>query len=236
MLEKRFYAVPPQLLTTDGSANGYVTISNACNIVKVKQVVSVTDSLGNLRTYEVKRVDEPDRVYLGPIGKPLLCYDDLSTYTTANGAFLFADEQQRTKIAEQEIPRAVYQEEPTVAVRSILVDDCGDTIGPTNPLPVEGTLTVSVGGLSTPTIINTSAPLLSEYTITLPSNTKEFKIKMRNAMGMRLAWISGDTATNFITMQPGTVYHQSNLKLTAPLNIYVLPKIAGSVIETDYWV
>lgn len=236
MLEKRFYAVPPQPLTTNGSVNGYITIYNACVLLKVKQVVNVTDTLGNLRTYEVKRIDEPDRVFLGPIGKPLLCYDDLSAYTTANGAFLFADEQQRTKIAEQEIPRAVYAEEPTVAVRSILVDDCGDTYGETNPLPVEGTLSVTLGGLSTPAIINTSAPALTEYTVPLPANTKEFKIKMRNAMGMKLAWVSGDTATNFITMQPGTVYHQSNLKLNAPLNIYVLPKIAGSIIETEYWV
>jgi hypothetical protein len=235
MLEKRFYAVPPQLLTTNGSPNGYVTIYNACGILKVKQVVSVTDTLGNLRTYEVKRIDEPDRVFLGPIGKPLLSYDDMSAYTTANGAFLFADEQQRTKIAEQEIPRAVYQEEPAVAIRSILVDDCGDTYGENNPLPVEGTLTVSIGGLSAPSIINTPAPTITEYAIPLPANTKEFKIKMRNAMGMKLAWVSGDTATNFITMHPGTVYHQADLKLTAPLNVYVLPRVAGSVIEMSYW-
>ena len=137
LLEKRFYAVPPQLLTTNGSANGFITIANASALLKVKQVVNVTDTLGNLRTYEVKRIDTPNIVFLGPIGKPLANYDDMSFYTTANGAFLFADEQQRTKIAEQEIPRAVYAEEPAVAIRSILVDDSGKTYNNSNPLPID---------------------------------------------------------------------------------------------------
>jgi hypothetical protein len=143
LLEKRWYAVTPQLITTDGSANGYVTILNACVVLKVKQLINITDTLGNFRTYEVKRVDEPNIVYLGPVGKPITCYDDLSIYTVANGSFLFADEQQRSKVPEEQIPRAVYQEEPTVAIRSILVDSCGIAIGPLNPLPVDAVLNVS---------------------------------------------------------------------------------------------
>jgi len=147
MLEKRFYAVPPQLLTTNGSVNGFITIANASILLKVKQIVNVTDTLGNHRTYEVKRVDFPDIVFLGPIGKPIGTYDDMSAYTTVNGAFLFADEQQRTKIAEQEIPRAVYAEEPTVAIRSTLVDTSGRSYGTAiNPINITGSVSTS-GGL-----------------------------------------------------------------------------------------
>ena len=125
MLEKRLYAVSPQLITANGSATGYINVANACNLLKVKQKISITDSLGNFKELEVKRVDEPDRVYLGPISTPIGVYSDLSVYTTANGSFVFADEQQRPKVPEEQIPRAVYAEEPTVAIRSVLVDPCG---------------------------------------------------------------------------------------------------------------
>lgn len=142
MLEKRWYAVSPQLISADGSALGFILISDACGLLKVKQLVNMTDTLGNFRTFEVKRVDDPDKVYLGPVGKPLTCYDDLSIYTVANGAFLFADEQQRSKVPEQEIERATYEEEPVVARRSVLVDECGVKISKLNPLPVDAVLNI----------------------------------------------------------------------------------------------
>ena len=207
MLEKRFYAIAPQLLTSNGSVNGYVTINNACILLKVKQVINVTDTLGNLRTYEVKRIDGPDRVYLGPIGKPLIYYDDLSAYTTANGAFLFADEQQRTKIAEQEIPRAVYQEEPAVAVRSILVDDSGKTYGQLNPLPVQGTVADVINGPGLETVISvTSTPI-------------EVKVGASKLTNRKLVTVFNDgTATvywgynNTITASTGTHIFKNQLQ------------------------
>lgn len=234
MLEKRFYAVPPQLLTTDGSANGYITILNACNLLKVKQVVNVTDTLGNLKTYEVKRVDEPDRVYLGPVGKPLLNFDDLSAYTVANGAFLFADEQQRVKIAEQEIPRAVFQEEPTVAIRSILVDDCGETFSDTNPFPVEATVVLS--NVGTPTIFNVICPLAgSEYSQLLPNNTAQVLLKSRNSQAkLQLSWKVGESLTNFLTISPGNIYMLENVKLSSK-TIYFNSSKDNTIVEIITW-
>ena len=41
MLEKRFIAVPPQLLIADGTANGIVTVANT-RLFKVKQEVVLT--------------------------------------------------------------------------------------------------------------------------------------------------------------------------------------------------
>ena len=142
MLEKRLYAVSPQLITTDGSINGFITIANACDLLKVKQLISITDTLGNFQTFEIKRIDDPDKVYLGPADKPLTYYSNLSIYTVANGAFLFADEQQRPKVPEEQVLRHAYAEEPTVAIRNILVDACGNVISAANPLPVDAVLNI----------------------------------------------------------------------------------------------
>lgn len=234
LLEKRFYAVPPQLLTTNGSANGYITIVDACILLKVKQIVNVTDTLGNLRTYEVKRIDEPDRVFLGPIGKPLLCYDDLSAYTTANGAFLFADEQQRTKIAEQEIPRAVYAEEPTVAVRSILVDPCGSVVSANNPLPVAATINIS--NVGTPTIFNVACATTGvEYSQIIPNNTAQMTLKSRNSQAkLQLAWIAGDTSSVFSTLSPGNIYVLENVKLVSKV-VYFNSSKDNTIVEIVTW-
>lgn len=121
-------------------------------------------------------------------------------------------------------------------VESSLVDENGNPYTDANPVPIDGAISVTVGGIAAPQIINTPAPALSEYMISIPSATKTFNIKMRNSMGMRIAWVSGDTSSNYITMQPGTVYGRENLLLSASLLIYVFPKIAGSVIELEYWV
>lgn len=123
MLEKRFNAVPPQLFTSNGQPNGQITVADT-TLFKVKQLVMVVAGTNSLEL-EVKRVTTRTTMFLGPKGGSIDSRTDLSAFTTALGAFIFADEQQRTKIAEQEIPRAVYQEEPAVAVRSILVDNLG---------------------------------------------------------------------------------------------------------------
>jgi hypothetical protein len=42
----------------------------------------------------------------------------------------------------------MYEEEPTVAQRTVLVDECGDKINNSNPLPVAFDGTVSIGDVS----------------------------------------------------------------------------------------
>jgi hypothetical protein len=162
MLEKRFYAVPPQQFTADGTTRGVITIAattsgnidlDACSLFKVKQRVYVCASgLPNLEL-EVKEIDNVNNIQVGPIpnGKPgvntsIDARTDISAYTVAKGAFVFANEQRRPDIDYAEFMRAVYDEEPTVALRTVLVDQCGDRINGENPLPVTvdgGTITIS---------------------------------------------------------------------------------------------
>ena len=156
-LEKRFIAVPPQLFTADGTSSGVITIAaDACSLFKVKQrVILWATGLPNLEL-EIKRIDNAGNIQVGPIpdGKPgvntsIDARTDISAYTIALGAFIFANEQKRPSIDYAEIWRAVYDEEPAVRLRTGLVDECGNSINDTNPLPVAATFdgTVQVGDI-----------------------------------------------------------------------------------------
>ena len=106
---------------------------------------------------EVKEIDGNDNIQVGPfpnkLGAPgqntgITARTNISAYTVALGATIFADEQKRPAIDNIEIVRATYEEEPTVAVRSIMVDPCGNLVGPENPLPVAIDGTMSIGDVS----------------------------------------------------------------------------------------
>jgi hypothetical protein len=158
LLEKRFSAVPPQAFTADGTASGVITIAgNACGLFKVKQKVILTaNTLSNI-TLEIKEIDSQDNIQVGPIAGTLnvpgqntgiSARTNISAYTVALGAAIFADEQKRPAIDNIEIVRATYSEEPACAVRGILVDDCGDTYNSGNPMPVAFDGTISIGDVS----------------------------------------------------------------------------------------
>jgi len=157
MLEKRFYAVPPQLFTADGTTNGVIAIAaNACNLFKVKQKIYISAAGLPDLILEIKEIDNEENIQVGPLSgtftpngnSGISARTDISAYTVALGAAIFADEQKRPSIDSIEIVRATYQEEPTCAVRSVIVDECGNVIDDTNPLPVAFDGTVSIGDVS----------------------------------------------------------------------------------------
>lgn len=128
-MEKRFKAVPPQVFTADGTVVGQITI-NDTRFFKVKQkVIVAANSLPNLDV-EIKRVlDDGKTMFIGAIGKPIDDRSiDISTYTVASAANIYANEQLRPSVPEQEVERLTYEEEPTVARRTILVDALGNKI------------------------------------------------------------------------------------------------------------
>jgi hypothetical protein len=153
MLEKRLYAVPAQSFTADGTSNGVVTIAaEACQLFKVKQHVVISANSLTPLTLEVKRIDSEGNVQVGPIpnGKPgvntsIDARTDISAYTVILGAAISAAEQKRPAIDYAEAMRAVYDEEPAVALRTIMVDECGNRINDNNPFPVAFDGTVSIG-------------------------------------------------------------------------------------------
>jgi len=145
MLEKRFPVVPPQAFTANGTANGVITIPDT-TLFKVKQDVFIAGAaLPTLDKLEVKNVLSRTQMVIGPDGGAMNLTTDLSLYTTAANSVVFCPaEQKRPAINQDEYERAVYEEEPIVAKRVILVDDLGNKYTQANPLPVDATVSVVV--------------------------------------------------------------------------------------------
>jgi hypothetical protein len=127
MLEKRFVAVPPQLFTASGTANGVIKVVYS-GFFKVKQQIIIkSNSQGPTTDLEIKRITDINTIEIGPKGK-IDSRSDLSMYTTVDNAVIFANEQHRPIIPQEEVIRAVYEEEPVVAYRVIGVDQNGNTV------------------------------------------------------------------------------------------------------------
>ena len=127
MLEKRFTAVAPQLFTADGTTNGVIKVVYS-GFFKVKQQIIIkSNTQGPTTDLEVKKIVDVNTIEIGPKGKIDL-RADLSMYTTVDAAHIFANEQHRSLIPQEEVIRAVYEEEPVVAYRVIGVDQNGNTV------------------------------------------------------------------------------------------------------------
>ena len=92
---------------------------------------------------------------VGPQTGNINSFTNLSAYTLALSAQVFANEQRRPTITADEFERATYEEEPTVAKRTILVDEFGNKITTANPLPTSATISVNVPPVTVETTLIT---------------------------------------------------------------------------------
>jgi hypothetical protein len=147
MYEKRLPAVSIRAFTSDGGTLGRILTTQAQDF-KVKQQVILNSNTAGQSRLEVKRVESATVLYVGPISTPITARSDISNYLVADSASIQADEQPRPTIPEQEIERLTYEEEPTVARRTVLVDALGNKYSDTNPLPVQVDGDINVGDIN----------------------------------------------------------------------------------------
>jgi hypothetical protein len=135
-IERKWPSIPPRLLTADGGTQGQVQLADTRGIKVKQRVVLSAVALPDLAV-EVKRVLSDTLLIVGAIGKPI--HDrsvNLSAYTTAAGAFIYAEEQDKAALTLEDRLYATYDQEPTVAWRTVLVDQLGRYYETANPLPV----------------------------------------------------------------------------------------------------
>lgn len=84
---------------------------------------------------KIKRVIG-NSVWLGETGKGIESRSDLSGYLVADGAFLYANEQDKAKPTEDDREFAEWEHEPVNARRRVNVDEKGQFYNRDNPLPV----------------------------------------------------------------------------------------------------
>lgn len=133
-IEKKRKGVAQRLFTSNGNANGVITVSDPTDLF-VKQEIILKSNTQAPQAVEIKRFITNNSFYVGPKG-PISARSNLSLYTVADAASFSAPEQDRPGIKPEEINRATYMEEPITAVRTFSVDENGNPYTLQNPLPV----------------------------------------------------------------------------------------------------
>lgn len=154
-IEKKWPAVAPRLFTTNGTAQGVITLENTKGFKVKQKVVLVNPSLPvatQSKVLQVKRVTKTTLI-VGPIPSQvgqsqLSVREDISSFTTAVGAYVYAEEQDKANLKPDDIIQAVYDQEPAVAIRTVFVDQEGDYYDDGNPLPIAFDGTISVGNVT----------------------------------------------------------------------------------------
>lgn len=130
-IEQKWPMVSPQLLTADGGTEGEVHVASTAGF-KVKQIVVLQAPTIAPMQVKVQRVISRTQIIVGPAGPAVQGKQnmntrvDVSMYTVVAGSFIFAAEQDKSKLKPDDILQALYDQEPTVGLRSVLIDQFGD--------------------------------------------------------------------------------------------------------------
>lgn len=134
--EREWLRVEVRSFVSDGGADGSITLSSTSGF-KVKQKVKITAIGESPLVLEVKRVISPTTLLVGPFNQNINIRTNLSAYTVAKASGISAETQSKKFPTDKDIHSFIYEQEPTVAYRTISVDEYGDFYSSNNPLPVD---------------------------------------------------------------------------------------------------
>jgi len=237
-IEKRWDAIAPRDFTANGTSLGIVTISTTAKY-RTKQEIFIAATGEETLALEVKRILSPTQMRVGPRKGSITTTTDLSLYTTAKTANVYALEQARPVIQAQEHERAVFEEEPVVAKRVWLVDNFGEAYDQTNPLPVA---TPSANPPGTPSIYRVAYLTAgTEQSIAIPAGTSKIYIGDSELKSkMRIAYTANDTIDlpggggKYTTVFVGNAYERDGLLLTGK-TLYYQANRSNIMIEIEFW-
>jgi hypothetical protein len=186
-IEKSWTRQGPVAFTQDGTESGLVTV-NSVECFKVKQKISIKSDIQSPKVLQIKRIPSLTQIIVGPIKdeknrniKNLNLREDLSAYTVADNAIITAEEQSKVLIPRDDIWQAVYEFEPTVALRTVGVDKFGNVWDSDNPFPID--ISKSPTAKTFNTFIRDSVEqIVTEDTLD-PSNNKPLPVKLTGFSG-----------------------------------------------------
>ena len=128
-LERKWEAVPPQLFTADGTQFGVVTVADTAGF-KVKGFAQISANTLPTIQVQIQRVTSPTEMIVGPMNSQVRANNsvNLSAYTVALSSTILFPEQDKNKIKPDDIEQAVYESDPAVAIRNVMVDQYGNFI------------------------------------------------------------------------------------------------------------
>ena len=104
----------------------------------------------------------------------------------------------------------------------------------TSQAPSQISGSVSLNGATSFQVVNiTAISADTEYSYTLPTDTKKFKLRARGMSRLQIADTSGNTNLVFFTIFPGETYEDDIL--TTAATIYFEASKAGEIIEFLIW-
>ena len=128
MASERFWAAILADFTGNGNNRGVIQVESSKGFkVKANVLLNYTGLLAPLNA-DIKSVPDEYTIEVGPPGSDMTVRTDLSAFTVALDAQILQPKQKRPPISMGDWTRAIYEEEPTVAVRVIPVDESGSLI------------------------------------------------------------------------------------------------------------
>ncbi len=227
--EKNWWSVlltPIQVLPS-----GRIVVSSTKGL-KVKQLISLSKVNIPAKLFQIKKVYS-DTEFV--VGEPDRGINSTVVPTEYNGGSAAVNQQQRNTIAEGYVIRSVYEEEPTMALRTIPVDWLGNEYTKSNPFPVDAVINLdsnNPGVLHIQNVIITQAN--TEYSITVPDKTIQFGMRSRTPAKIQYTFTLGESGSKFWTLPIGTVLEEKDLFLENT-KIYLRTN-KPTVIEFKAWV
>lgn len=112
----------PSVILSPISVSGHIITVSSTIGLKVKMTVTLSKPGITDEQFEIKRVFDSKSLMLGPVGKNIKKSSEALKF---DGGTLYAHEQSRNVLGDSPILRAVYEEEPTIAIRTISVGPTG---------------------------------------------------------------------------------------------------------------
>ena len=135
MTEKKWDEILRQPILANGGAEGQIIVSDP-TLFKVKQRVFLISNAQQSRELIINRISTTGVLTLGKLGSHIDSFENLSDFLLIDAPQIFALRQVRSSITPNDYERAVYEEEPIMAKRTIAVDAMGNKYSTKNPLPV----------------------------------------------------------------------------------------------------
>lgn len=116
---------------------------------------------------------------------------------------------------------------------SIRIGD-GEDLLAINP---DGSINISLSAKENPTIINKPIGTANtEESVTLPSSVKKYTFYIRDGRAKtRLSFVSGESGTNYKTIEMGEEYEEDGIVRSSDLDIYFQVTTPNVVAEIVYW-
>jgi hypothetical protein len=120
-------------------ANSVITVSDTFGL-HPKAPIQLKDLAGNVQDFEIKRVLNDTQIQIGNIGNGIT--GPFLNPVQFDGGSLQMGEVNRNKFGSELVLRAVYQEEPALALRNLLVNKYGAAID--TSIGVDGKISLKV--------------------------------------------------------------------------------------------